>query len=32
MKGLMKERATELDKMELGVSKEPVKNRKWINH
>lgn len=32
MKGLVKERATELGKMELGVSKEPGKNRKWINH
>jgi len=27
----MKERAPELGKMELGVSKEPIKNGKWIN-
>lgn len=28
---IMKERAPELGKMELGVSKEPIKNGKWIN-
>lgn len=28
---MMKERAPELGKMELGVSKEPIKNGKWIN-
>ena len=32
VKGVMKERATELNKMELRVSNEPVKNGKWISH
>lgn len=31
VEGIMKERAPEICKMELGVSREPIKNGKWIN-